>query len=90
MNSNIYVGNLSYNIEDSELKTLFSNVGEVATINVIRDRDSGRAKGFGFIEMQSSEDAQKAISELHDMEFMGRPLIVNLAKTKIKSRNDFR
>ncbi|AYF43823.1 MULTISPECIES: RNA recognition motif domain-containing protein [Halobacteriovorax] len=88
MKSNIYVGNLSYNIEDSELKTLFSNVGEVVSINLIRDRDSGRGRGFGFIEMENGEDAKKAITELHDQEFMGRPLIVNLAKTRVKERTN--
>ncbi len=88
MKSNIYVGNLSYSIEDSELKALFTNIGEVASINVIRENDTGRARGFGFVEMVSSEDAQRAISELHDKEFMGRALIVNQAKTRSKTRDN--
>ncbi|MBC99320.1 MAG: RNA-binding protein [Halobacteriovoraceae bacterium] len=81
MNSKIYVGNLSYDTENSELETLFSTIGAVSSVNVIKDRDTGRARGFGFIEMESPTDTEKAITNLHDKDFKGRNLVVNLAKS---------
>jgi len=89
MNSKIYVGNLSYSIENSDLETLFNSVGPVTTVNVIKDRDTGRARGFGFVEMESSVDAEKAVQTLHEKDFMGRALVVNLARGEKKTR-DFR
>lgn len=88
MNSKIYVGNLSYETENSELETLFKNYGQVKTVNVVRDRDTGRARGFGFVEMQSSLQASEAITALNSSDFRGRSLVVNMAK--IKERRDFR
>lgn len=88
MNSKIYVGNLSYETENSELETLFKNYGQVKTVNVVRERDTGRARGFGFIEMQSASQANEAITALNSSDFRGRSLVVNMAK--IKERRDFR
>ena len=82
MNTKIYVGNLSYEVENSDLETLFAKVGEVVAVNVVKDRDSGRARGFGFVEMQKSNEAEEAISNFHEKDFMGRSLIVNLAKVR--------
>ncbi|MFG1501143.1 RNA-binding protein [Halobacteriovorax sp. XZX-3] len=88
MKSNIYVGNLSYDIENSDLEKLFADVGNVVAVNVIRDQESGRARGFGFVEMETASDAEKAISNLNDKNFMGRSLIVNMAKTTKKKSHD--
>ncbi|EQC51830.1 hypothetical protein [Bacteriovorax sp. DB6_IX] len=87
MNAKIYVGNLSYNIENSDLENLFSEVGSVVNVNVVRDRDTGRARGFGFVEMQSKDDADKAINDLHQRDFMGRALVVNMARAERSETN---
>lgn len=87
MNTKIYVGNLSYNIENSDLENLFSEVGNVVNVNVIRDRDTGRARGFGFVEMQSKDDADKAVTDLHQKDFMGRALVVNMARAERRETN---
>ena len=78
----IYVGNLPYKIRDEELKNLFTPYGEVASANVIIERDTNRSKGFGFVEMPSKEEAEKAIAELNNKEVMGRGLKVNEAKPR--------
>ncbi|EPZ49976.1 hypothetical protein M902_0787 [Bacteriovorax sp. BAL6_X] len=88
MKSNIYVGNLSYDIENSDLEKLFAEEGNVVAVNVIRDQDSGRARGFGFVEMETISDAEKAINNLNDKNFMGRSLIVNMAKTSKRKSYD--
>jgi RNA recognition motif-containing protein len=79
---NIYVGNLSYKTGDQDLKDLFSQHGDVASARVISDRDSGRSKGFGFVEMDSDEAANSAIQALNEEEFMGRNLRVNESQPK--------
>ena len=79
---NIYVGNLSYATNDQLLEELFSEFGEVTSARVIADRDSGRSKGFGFVEMSNQEEAQAAIDELNDKEIDGRKLRVNEARPK--------
>ncbi|MCF7958227.1 MAG: RNA-binding protein [Phycisphaerae bacterium] len=79
---NIYVGNLSYGVTESELTELFSEFGSVTTARVITDRATGRSKGFGFVEMDSSEDGQKAIDELNEKEVDGRALKVNEARPR--------
>jgi len=79
---NIYVGNLSYNVTQEELKELFLKYGEVTSVNIIIDRDSGRSKGFGFVEMTSDADAQKAIQELNGTSLDNRELKVNQAKPR--------
>lgn len=76
----LYVGNLSYEVTDEDLKTLFSQHGQVETAAIIKDRDSGRSKGFGFVELASKEEGQAAIDALNGKEFQGRNLIVNEAR----------
>ena len=82
MNTKMYVGNLSYDVEKSDLETLFSEHGSVVMVNVVKDRDTGRARGFGFVEMQSKEEANQAIMNLNESDFMGRSLVVNMAKPR--------
>jgi RNA recognition motif-containing protein len=79
---NIYVGNLSFDATEEEVRGLFAAHGEVATVNLISDRDSGRPKGFGFVEMPQQEQAQAAITGLNGKEFKGRALNVNEARPK--------
>jgi RNA recognition motif-containing protein len=78
----LYVGNLPYSISDSELQNLFEQHGSVLSAQVIMDRDTGRSKGFGFVEMGSSEEGQAAIQALHDQEIGGRKLTVNEARPR--------
>ncbi len=80
MSKKLYVGNLSFSVDDGSLQTLFSAVGSVASARVIRDRDTGRSKGFGFVEMSTEEEALKAIEELNGKEHVGRQLTVSLAR----------
>lgn len=79
---NIYVGNLSFQTQSHELEDLFAQYGEVTSARVITDRDTGRARGFGFVEMASGDDAQAAIDALNNKEFMGRNLNVNEARPR--------
>ncbi len=78
----IYAGNLSYNMEENELREQFEHFGEVSDAAVIRDRDTGRHRGFGFVTMPDDAAAQSAINALHDQEVGGRRLVVNEAKPK--------
>lgn len=87
MGKKLYVGNLSYNVTSSGLEQLFSEFGAVRSAEVIQDRETGRSKGFGFVEMQEENGAREAISGLHEKEFDGRPLTVNEAKPR-ESRGD--
>src|SRR3954453_18138900 len=82
MGSKLYVGNLSYNVTSSELEQLCAPHGTVQSAEVIQDRDTGRSKGFGFVEMGSDEEAQAAIAALNGQEHDGRALTVNEAKPK--------
>ena len=82
MGSKLYVGNLSYNTTSSDLEQLFSQHGTVQSAEVISDRDSGRSKGFGFVQMGSDEEAQAAIAALNGQEQDGRTLTVNEAKPR--------
>ena len=79
---NIYVGNLPYGITDESLKDLFSDFGSVSDSNVITDRDTGRSKGFGFIEMPDQAEGEEAIKQLDGKELEGRNIKVNVAKPK--------
>ena len=79
---NIYIGNLSYEVKDNDLQTAFSAFGAVASAKVVMDMDSGRSKGFGFVEMGSTEEAQAAISKLNGTELCGRSITVNEARPK--------
>jgi RNA recognition motif-containing protein len=78
----LYVGNLPYSVRDAELEEMFTPFGEVVSANVIIERDTNRSKGFGFVEMASTEDAQEAISQLNGKEYNGRGLKVNEAKPR--------
>jgi cold-inducible RNA-binding protein len=82
MGRKLFVGNLSFNTDESRLEELFASVGPVDTVNIVRDQMTGRARGFAFVEMQSEEDAQKAIQTLNDQELDGRKLAVNEARPK--------
>jgi RNA recognition motif-containing protein len=82
MGKKLYVGNLSYSVDSSMLQELFSQHGSVQSAEVIADRDTGRSKGFGFVEMGADEEAQNAIQALNGQQFEGRALTVNEAKPK--------
>jgi len=86
---NIYVGNMSFDITEEELRDAFEAHGEVTSVNIIMDRNSGRSKGFGFIEMSDEQSALAAIEALHDTELKGRKLNVNKAKPRTE-RSDNR
>ena len=82
MGKKLYVGNLSYQTSSSDLETLFAPFGTVASAQVIEDRESGRSKGFGFVEMGTDQEAQAAIQGLNGKDRDGRPLTVNEAKPR--------
>jgi RNA recognition motif-containing protein len=82
MGRKLYVGNLSYNVGETELQELFSTIGDVENVTIMRDHATGQARGFGFVEMRSEEDAQRAATELNEREFVGRRLTVNEARPK--------
>lgn len=79
---NIYVGNLSYDVTDAELQKAFSAFGGVKTAKVVADTYTGRSRGFGFVEMDSREQAEAAINELNGKDLLGRALVVNEARPK--------
>ena len=82
MSTNLYVGNLSFQTSTSQLEGLFADFGEVTSAQVITDRDTGRSRGFGFVEMKTSDQANSAISGLNGREIDGRALKVNVAKPR--------
>ena len=82
MGKKLYVGNLAYSVSDSDLQAMFAPHGSVQSAQVIMDRDTGRSKGFGFVEMGSEEEAQAAIAALNGQERDGRALTVNEARPK--------
>ncbi|HYE20183.1 MAG TPA: RNA-binding protein [Tepidisphaeraceae bacterium] len=82
MGKKIYVGNLSYDTTDSDLQELFGQYGTVASAQVISDRETGRSKGFGFVEMATDDDAASAINALNGQQHGGRTLTVNEARPK--------
>lgn len=82
MSNNLYVGNLTFNTTSSDLENLFAPHGEVTKAQVITDRDSGRSRGFGFVEMGSAEAAQTAIQALNGASIDGRQLTVNVARER--------
>lgn len=90
MEAKLYVGNLPYNTADADLSSLFSQAGTVKSAQVIRDRESGRSKGFGFVEMASSDEANAAINMFHGKDYNGRPLTVNLARPREERPGGFR
>jgi RNA recognition motif-containing protein len=80
MSCKLYVGNLPYEVNEADLEGLFAQAGTVASVSVMRDRETGRARGFAFVEMGSEEEAQNAISQLNEQQFGGRRLTVNEAR----------
>ncbi|HNX72897.1 MAG TPA: RNA-binding protein [Spirochaetales bacterium] len=82
MSKKVYVGNMNYATAENQLRDLFAQYGEVTSVNIIVDRYTGKAKGFGFVEMANDDEAQKAIDALNGFEFMGRQLRVNEAEDK--------
>jgi RNA recognition motif-containing protein len=84
MSQKIYVGNLGYSVNNETLKTKFEQYGNVSSANVIMDRDTGRSKGFGFVEMSNTSEAANAIQELNGAEFEGRQMNVSEAKPQIR------
>jgi len=80
---NIYVGNLSFDVTEDQLKELFGPFGQVTEVRLIMDKFTGKSKGFGFIEMPSKEDAEKAIEELNGKDIDGREIAVNEARPRV-------
>jgi RNA recognition motif-containing protein len=82
MSTNLYVGNLPYTASEQDLIELFGQVGEVVSAQVISDRDTGRSRGFAFVQMSNSDEAQAAVEQFNEREFMGRRLLVNEARPR--------
>lgn len=82
MTTNIYVGNLAFDTDSAQLEKLFTEHGQVTKAQVVADRDTGRSRGFGFVEMSSPADAQKAIAAIDGRDLGGRQLKVNIAKSR--------
>jgi RNA recognition motif-containing protein len=82
METKLYVGNLSYTTSEEDLQALFAQAGTVSSVMLIKDRDTGRSKGFAFVEMGTQAEAQKAISQLHGSKFGDRDLTVNVARPR--------
>lgn len=90
MATKLFVGSLSWNVKDDQLRDFFAAVGTVTSATVITDRESGRSKGFGFVEMSTDDEAQKAIAELNGKELDGRAVTVNEARPREdRPRKDF-
>ncbi len=89
MGNKLFVGNLSWNVDDEMLRETFSAVGTVEEAVVIKDRIKNRSKGFGFVKMSSEEEAQKAIEELNTKELDGRPINVSEAREENRERGSF-
>jgi cold-inducible RNA-binding protein len=81
---NIFVGNLDFNTSEEELRQMFQTYGQVDRVSIMTDRDTGRSRGFGFVEMSSSEDGEKAIAALNGSQLGGRTLNVNEARPKVE------
>ncbi|HVX47750.1 MAG TPA: RNA-binding protein [Candidatus Saccharimonadales bacterium] len=82
MATKLFIGSLAWATDDDSLKQFFESAGTVVSANVIKDRESGRSRGFGFVEMSSEEEAKKAVDELNGKELDGRPIVVNEAKPR--------
>ena len=90
MGNRLYVGNLPYDTNEDDLTNLFSGAGTVSSVNVVRDRETGRARGFAFVEMANDADEQKAIDDLQNVEWMGRMIRVNKATPREGGGGGFR
>jgi RNA recognition motif-containing protein len=84
---NIYVGNLSHEVTEDSLREAFEPFGQVESVNIIKDRFSGESRGFGFLEMPSKQEAEKAIEEMNGKDLMGRAINVNEARPKTNRRD---
>ncbi len=84
---NIYVGNLPWRTTDDDLRDMFEAYGQVASASVIRDRETDRSRGFGFVEMPDNDEAQSAIAGLNETDMGGRPLVVNEARPRQERRS---
>jgi RNA recognition motif-containing protein len=82
METKLYVGNLPYSATEDELQAMFAGAGTVKTVTVVRDRDTGRSRGFAFVEMETQAEAQKAISMMNGKDLGGRALTVNMARPR--------
>ena len=89
MNNKLYIGNLSYSTTEDSLRDLFSQAGTVSSATIITDKVSGRSKGFGFVEMSSGEEAEKAKAELNGKELDGRTIVVDEARPMKKTFRSF-
>ena len=78
----LYVGNLSFNLSEDDLKHKFEEFGSVNSVNIIKDRDTGKSKGFGFVEMAEKEAGESAVNEMNGQEYEGRRIIVNEARPR--------
>ena len=87
---NIYVGNLSWSMTDEDLNSLFAEYGAVSSAKILKDKMSGRSKGFGFVEMEDEEAAKNAIAGLHESEIQGRKLIVNESQPRAEGEGGFK
>ncbi len=87
MATRLFVGNINHTATENDLQDHFASAGTVLSVNIIQDKFTGKSRGFGFVEMASQEEAQKAISTFHQQEFQGRPLTVNEARPR-ESRSD--
>lgn len=88
-NSKLYVGNLPYSVDDATLQNNFAEFGTVASAKVMTDRDSGRSKGFGFVEMGTAEEAEAAIRGMNGLSVGGRSIVVNISRPKESTGGGF-
>ena len=79
---NIYVGNLSFDATEADIEHAFSEFGDVKSVNIVKDRDTGRSRGFAFVEMHDKQSGQQAIEGLNDQQIAGRPVTVNEARPR--------
>jgi len=82
MNKNLYIGNLPYEVTEEDLKTNFSEVGKVLSVNIIKDKYTGLSRGFGFVEMDTEKDAEEAIKKFNGGQLLGKTITVNEARAK--------
>jgi len=82
MNKNLYIGNLPYEVTEEDLKTNFSEVGKVLSVNIIKDKYTGLSRGFGFVEMETEKDAEEAIKKFNGGQLLGKTITVNEARPK--------
>lgn len=87
---NIYISNLNYSVNDADLNQLFTEYGEISSAKVIMDRESGRSRGFGFVEMPNDSEAQKAIDELNGAEYDGKTISVTVARPRTERSDNNR